>query len=396
MYELKCQLKLLLKQNKVISMRYGIIIILCLGLIFLTSNAFAISTSEKISKGVSYLQSVQNEDGGFPSSQGRESSAMVTDWVMMALCAVGEDTAGEGWNKKGITPALYLSQHFSGQESTTDYARTLLALTTAPKGTVEQGLALEKKVAEKIMSWQLPQGQFAQQELGEDALLSPQIWSVLALKAAEREIPNQDTVLDWLVSQQNRDGGFSWVIGGESDPDDTGVALSALAALGVNKDDLVVQKAVKYLKEQQNEDGGFSWTDQKTNTATDSWVIQGLTAVGEDSMGNNWRINGKSPLDHLCSLQNSDGSFQWISGQNSSPVLMTAYALLALSGASLPVNLSESGEFSAVIINEDGSSVPSPVQQNDPEENKNLAKLSGDICRFLKNSLLSVPKFLWL
>lgn len=371
------------KRNRGRNQSWSILIIICLGLTFLTTNAFAVDiavdttfdTSERIQKGISYLQSVQNVDGGFPSEQGRESSAMVTDWAIMALSAVGEDVAGDKWSKNGVTPVLYLIQHFSTLESTTDYARTLLALSAAQKGNQDQGIDLGENLAEKIMSWQLPQGQFAQQELGEDALLSPQIWSVLALKGAQKEIPQEEKVLGWLVSQQNSDGGFSWAVGGESDPDDTGVALSALAALGLDQNDLVVQKALQYLQEQQNEDGGFSWTDQKTNTATDSWVMQGLVAVGENPAGSNWRINGKSPLEHLGSLQNSDGSFQWISGQNSSPVLMTAYALLALSETSLPVNLTPSGELPA---------------------NNNLAKFSADICRFIKKTLMFLPKFLLL
>ena len=37
-------------------------------------------------------------------------------------------------------------------------------------------------------------------------------------------------------------------------------------------------------------------------------------------------------------MQNSDGSFQWLQGVDSSPVLMTAYAVLALSGGFFPVN----------------------------------------------------------
>jgi prenyltransferase beta subunit len=372
--------------------RSCLLLFLWLGMFVASSGVFAFDTSECVQKGIAYLHNVQNEDGGFPSDKGRESSPMVTDWVVMALRAAGEDLDDVKWSKKGLTPSVYLLKQVRPLESTTDYARTLLALTATDNGTVIQGIDL----AEKIVSWQLPHGQFAQSELGEEVLLSSQIWSVLALTAANQEIPQREKVLSWLVNQQNSDGGFSWAVGGQSDPDDTGVALSALAALGLAKDDLVVNKALHYLKEQQNKDGGFSWTDQKTNAATDSWVIQGLAAVGEDPVGNNWRVQGISPLDHLCSLQNSDGSFQWVSGLDSSPVLMTAYALLALSGGSLPVNLTDSKNL-VDDVQEDMT-----VQQNNstvdyhPEENENLVKLFGDMCGLLKKMLITLPQFLWL
>ena len=305
-----------------------------LGLFIVTPSLWAIDTVERVNKGLAYLASVQNDDGGFPSDKGRPSSPMITDWVVMALRAVGEDVAGVNWSKNGVNPWTYLEKEERPLEGTTDYARTLLALTAVGSKPSYQGIDL----AEQIVSFQLPHGQFAQPAWGEEGLVNCHIWSVLALAAAEKEIPNRKQALAWLVSQQNRDGGFSWAVGGESDPDDTGVALSALAVLGLEKEDVVIKKALQYLQGQQNEDGGFGWTKQKTNTATDAWVIQGLTVVGEDPVSDKWQVEGISPVIHLCSLQNSDGSFQWLQGVDSSPVLMTAYAVLALSGGFFPVN----------------------------------------------------------
>ncbi|MGI6588847.1 MAG: prenyltransferase/squalene oxidase repeat-containing protein [Peptococcia bacterium] len=308
-----------------------------LGLFVISPSLWAVDITESINKGLAYLASMQNDDGGFPSDKGRPSSPMVTDWVVMALRAADEDVTGANWSKNGVNPWTYLAKETRPLEGTTDYARTLLALNAVGNEPSYQGVDL----AEKLASFQLPHGQFAQSAWGEEGLINCHIWSVLALVAVEKEIPHQERVLAWLVSQQNSDGGFSWVVGGESDPDDTGVALSALAVLGLTKEDVVIKKALQYLQEQQNKNGGFGWTKQKTNTATDAWVIQGLAAVGEDSTSDKWQVEGISPVVHLCSLQNSDGSFQWMQGVDSSPVLMTAYAVLALSGSSFPVNLTD-------------------------------------------------------
>ncbi|MEN6327861.1 MAG: hypothetical protein ABFD18_16850, partial [Syntrophomonas sp.] len=43
---------------------------------------------------------------------------------------------------------------------------------------------------------------------------------------------------------------------------------------------------------------------------------------------------------HLLSLQSKDGSFNWIPGVAASPVITTAYAVMALKGTPIPVNVS--------------------------------------------------------
>jgi len=90
---------------------------------------------------------------------------------------------------------------------------------------------------------------------------------------------------------------------------------------------------------QEGEDGGFAWTGQKSNAATDAWVIQGLVAVGSDPADTRWQVQANNPITHLLKLQNDDGSFNWTREVRSQPVLMTSYAIMALSKKPLPVNI---------------------------------------------------------
>lgn len=305
--------------------------------------------NKSVDRAVQYLWSVQNADGGFPLLKGKESSKSITDWVTMALAAAGKDIS----SVKG-----YLQKEGATLEATTDYARKLLALSMAGCGTKYQDI----DIAKKVQSFQQSSGQFAQMLQGEKALVNAHFWAVLALNSAGRDIPNKEKAKNWLVAQQNEDGGFSFDVNCESDPDDTGVVLCALSVLDENpQDSAAVKKAVSYLKGQQNEDGGFCWQGLKTNASTDAWVIQGLRAVGEDPSCEKWQVNGRSPVTHLLSLQNPDGSFMWMKDRDSNTVLITSQAILALSGNKLIVsgekddssfNDVEKGSFAYAVIEE--------------------------------------------
>lgn len=275
--------------------------------------------NRSIEKAAQYLISARNEDGGFPLLKGKESSKSITDWVTMALVAANKDVAGV---------KSYLQKEGDTLQYTTDYARKLLALTVAGCGTEYQGI----DIGEKVKSFQQSSGQFAQILQGEKDLVNAHMWAVLALNSAGVDITYKDKARKWLISQQNEDGGFSFDVNFASDPDDTGIALRALSILEENpQDSVAVKKAVGYLKTQQNEDGGFCWQGLKTNASTDAWVIQGLKAVGEDPASEKWQVNGKSPITHLLSLQNPDGSFKWMEGRDSNTVLITSQVIIALS-----------------------------------------------------------------
>jgi len=295
---------------------------------------------QSVNKAITYFHNIQNKDGGFPSKAGRTSNSALTSWVIMALTAAGEDVVSNTWAPEGANPVDFLRSGSTSDDETTDYARLLMALTAAGQGPVFKNVNL----AEKIISFQQSSGQIAQLDQGEKGFINAHMWSILALASAGYKIPQQEKAKEWLLNHQNEDGGFGWMEGTASDTDDTGIAIQALVVLGeVPESSVAIKNALKYQKNCQVEDGGFScgdeWMGSKSNAASDSWVLQGLMAVGENPVGEKWEVNGKNPVSHLLSLQNGDGSFNFTSDTSSSPMTMTAYTIMALAQKPFPINI---------------------------------------------------------
>lgn len=335
----------------------------------------AVDTQAALTKAVNYLAKMQNSDGGFPGDAGRSSNKTTTAWVAMALSAAGENMNSGRWVKGGVNPAKYLQTGSVPLPATTDYARMLLGLQAGGVGSMYQG----EDLAQKILSFRQENGQFAQTDKGEQQMINAHMWAILALASAGQDIPGRDKALAWLKARQNADGGYGWGEGLESDPDDTGVALTVLALLGEKKEsNSAISKALSYLKKLQQADGSFAWTGEEASTAADAWVIQGLTAVGEDT---------SKAMAHLLSMQNADGSFNWTAELKSSPVLMTAYAVIALSGKPFPVNK----DFKSLSAVTAAASLRLSLTIDKKEAMVNGAKKALDVPPVLLNNRTMVP-----
>jgi iron complex transport system substrate-binding protein len=313
---------------------FSFTLLLCLMLSFSTSLSTALATLDqqqyplsqsdaRIQQALGYLRSLQNDDGGF-SNPGEESSLSNTQWVIMALVAAGEDP--HDWMKNGQSPIDYVSTNARNLTGSTDYERMILALVAA--GEDPRAFAGRDFVMELKQAYLEDDGQFSD-------FTYTTIWGILALASAEEDVSKS---AEWLKRQQNADGGFAWVPGEKSDFDDTAAVLEALIAAGERPDSSTIRAALEYLHAGQNTDGGFRYYETSpSNAASDAWVIQALVACGQDPRGEAWTVNGTNPVDHLLSLQQSDGSFYYTSYLKSNPGYMTVCALMALLGQPHPI-----------------------------------------------------------
>src|SRR5581483_10376274 len=67
-----------------------------------------------------------------------------------------------------------------------------------------------------------------------------------------------------------------------------------------------------------------------------AFAVQGLLAAGVDP--SSVRRHGASPLDYLRSLIAADGHVRYSRGADQTPVWVTAEAIMALDGKSLPLS----------------------------------------------------------
>jgi hypothetical protein len=111
----------------------------------------------------------------------------------------------------------------------------------------------------------------------------------------------------------------------------TGAVLQALASVGRGRG-RVAQRAVEWLRRNQNDDGGYGdFKGRDSNAQSTSYAVQGLVAAG----------SGGDPASfartYLIRLQRSDGSIAYSSSSSSTPVWVTAQALMALKSKPLPL-----------------------------------------------------------
>ncbi len=319
--------------------RHKIIIAFIIVLVFF-SSCVSVSASQgenfaaEIQKTVRYLHTTQNQDGGFPYKEGQESSQSVTCWVIMALAAAGEDINAREWTPGSKNPVDFLNNCPEDLNNTCDYARTLLALTSADQGMIYHGTNL----VQSILSFQQEDGQFAQVLKGEKGFINSHMWSILALDSAGQEIPDKEKARQWLMNRQNNDGGFGWCEGIPSDADDTAVAIQVLTLLGEDPScSEVIKNSLDYLETCQAEDGGFSsgyLAGTKSNASTDASVIQALLAAGQLPASEAWSVQDNNAVTHLLGLQDQSGLFYYMPGVIAGPIKTSAAALQSLSNIS--------------------------------------------------------------
>ncbi|SFG57000.1 Prenyltransferase and squalene oxidase repeat-containing protein [Desulfotomaculum arcticum] len=252
----------------------------------------------------------------------------ILDWPALGLFAFGEDVSGSKWTAGGKNGAYWREEEVrQGIRLTkiknTDYQRTIIGVCAAGKDPYNFGGI---NLVETVKNTMQPNGHFADsiedrktgQPVGND-LINAHCFGVIALHCAGVPIPNRDKCLEWLVDKQLPDGGFTWDVKHFDNPEDyqlvdgdvdmTAAALMAMAILGADESNPAVSRALAFLKKEQLDNGGFSsWGTE--NPESCAWVIQALTLLGQDPMGEAWtKPSGGNPVSALLRFQLKNGGF---------------------------------------------------------------------------------------
>ncbi|UCG10269.1 MAG: hypothetical protein JSW30_06070, partial [Dehalococcoidia bacterium] len=288
----------------------------------LTAWVYPLQSSDiQITSALNYLREAQQSTGSI-------GGFSVDAWIVMAIAAAGEDP--DDWAAGTTSIIDYLSNNRASLgDIATDWARSVLAITAAGEDPTSFG---GFDYVAKLKSY------YESNQIGSTSLINDDFWGVLALISAGES--QSSTIITnsvaFIKANQNSDGGWGLTPTGDSDADNTAAAIMALIAAGESPTSTVIDTALDYLKTLQQSNGGFI-SEGFTNSGVDAWVINAIAAAGQSPVGDEWQESGKNPIEHLLSLQDTDGAFKWTATQRSNPEWMTAYAIAALLGKPYPV-----------------------------------------------------------
>ena len=222
------------------------------------------------------------------------------DWAMYGLAEAGYPMSDAYIAKyqKNVEEAVSNVSGNLSKRKYTDYSRVIVAYASLGLDPTDiAGYNMVEKLADfDSVVWQGVNGP---------------IWALRALDAGKYEVPavkdiknltTRQKLIDCILGEQLDDGGWD-LSGQQSDPDLTGMAMTALAPYRSKKKvKTALDKAVKCLSEMQNSDGTFSTWGSRTAESS-AQVICGLTALGiNPNTDSRFKKNGKSVIDGLFSF----------------------------------------------------------------------------------------------
>jgi hypothetical protein len=170
-------------------------------------------------------------------------------------------------------------------------------------------------------------------QFDDPASINDDALGILALVSAGD--PNSTGIIDrsveYIISRQNRDGGWSKIIeetggnvtvaGGNvtidatSDVKTTSLAIQALVAAGEPLKSSVIMNASTFLRRSLAGDGSFS------DAVTTASAVQAIVAMGENPLvwWNTSVNNSNTPIEYLLNLQQPDGSFNYTTNRSLFP-----------------------------------------------------------------------------
>jgi Prenyltransferase and squalene oxidase repeat len=267
-------------------------------------------------RAASWLESVQNSDGGFGASSGDPSGAAITGWVMLGLEAAGRNPLDV--DRLGKTPVDFLRSSIGEVSSSGDLARTIVALEGAG---VDPRSFAGRDLVDQLVRRRADNGSF-------EGWPGTTSYSAIALRRAGAGV---EKTLSWLSGVQNGDGGWGDVPGQPSNADVTAAAMQAMP------NTKAATNGLDYLRKHQRPNGGFALGGSgAVNSQSTAWAVQGMIAVGADPA--KIASGADSALDYLAARQESDGHYRYSASSDQTPVWVTGEVLVATAGDALPIS----------------------------------------------------------
>ena len=249
--------------------------------------------------------------------------AFGSEWLVIALARSGRDVPDSYYDS--VVKAVQSAKGQLSDKKSTEYARTILALTAIGKDPADVG------------GYDLLAGLADMDDVTYQGI-NGAIFALLALDSGKYDVPaaaeggtqvTRDGLVAYILAQQLSDGG--WALSGTSaDPDVTAMALQALAPYRTGDEtvDAAVDKGVQLLSDMQLSDGGYSsWGT--LNSESCAQVLIALATLGIDPVSDSRFVkNGLTVLDALLAYAVSGGFRHTVDGE--ADAIATEQALCAL------------------------------------------------------------------
>ena len=246
-----------------------------------------------------------------------------SEWLVIALARSGRDVPDSYYDS--VVKAVQSAKGQLSDKKSTEYARTILALTAIGKDPTDVG------------GYDLLAGLADMDDVTYQGI-NGAIFALLALDSGKYDVPaaaeggtqvTRDGLVAYILAQQLSDGG--WALSGSSaDPDVTAMALQALAPYRTGDEtvDAAVDKGVQLLSDMQLSDGGYSsWGT--LNSESCAQVLIALATLGIDPVSDSRFVkNGLTVLDALLAYAVSGGFRHTVDGE--ADAIATEQALCAL------------------------------------------------------------------
>lgn len=256
-------------------------------------------TTFSVPNAISYLKSVQANDGSFGGSD------LYTDWAGIAYGAAGIVDSSRS------TLLSYLASHNTLYSLVTDNERRAMALLALGQNPYAfNGVNYIDAITKT----------FDGTQIGDANLDNDDIFGLIVLSKAGYTIqdPEISKTISFVLGAQLPNG--SW----DSSVDMTAAGIQALAPFisvaGVSD---AIAKAGTYLQNAQASDGGWG------NASASSWATQAMNALGVV-----WTKNGKTTANYFGSIQVGDGAALPSNETLANRIWATSYAIPAVLGKS--------------------------------------------------------------
>jgi hypothetical protein len=244
-----------------------------------------------------YVASRQQPDGGFAEASAARSDPALTAWAVLGLKASGRSADREA--------AAYLRD--APVTDTTDLALRVLALRALGEN--------PDAFLERLQRQRRRDGRIG-------SLVNSTIWSLLALPKGETR------AVRYLLRQQRRSGGWSWLPNGAPDSNDTAAAIQALRWNGIRGRS--IGRGLAFIRRLTAPNGGVRLTPgREPDAQSTAWAIQAYVAAGARPPRGLFRF--------LASLRRPDGSYRYSRRYAVTPAIVTSQVLPALARKPFPL-----------------------------------------------------------